>query len=178
MAQSNYYTRVGVFTTIILLICFLGFSFIKGNITLGDHTKLYILSEDASGLSQGTPIVFRGLKIGQVKDLSIINNKVLIELLIEDEMRFSKSAEFEVNNSLLGDRTINVKNLDYSNDYYQSGDTLNLSLTYPSMTNLIDSTMMVDIEPSLKEISNIIGTALINYSNSIDTTAIDTTNNQ
>ena len=173
MSTPNY-TRVGIFTTAIIIISILGYLFISKKSIFDNSTKLYIFSQEASGLKRESPVLFRGLKIGKISGLYLEKEKFLVELSIDNKIKLPKSTEFYSSiTGPLGSRKINVKMTEEGNDFYKNGDTISSSLISKSMINLVDSTFSKIIEPSLKEISNTVGQALIEYSESIDTTYIE-----
>ena len=89
-------------------------------------------------------------------------------------MKLSTSAEFYTFLAgPLGSRKIEVKITEEGNYFYKNGDTISTSLIYKPMTNLVDSSFLKVIEPSIKELSKTVGQILIDYAESIDTINIE-----
>lgn len=78
MPNPNY-TRIGIFTTAIIIFSLLGYLFISGKGIFDNSTKLYVFSQDASWLKTESPILFLGMKIGKISDLHLEQGKILIE---------------------------------------------------------------------------------------------------
>ena len=173
MSNPNY-TRVGKISSAIIIFSLVGYFFISGKGIFDNSTKLYVFSQEASGLKRESPVIFRGLKIGKISGLYLEQGKFLVELSIDEEMKLSTSAEFYTFLAgPLGSRKIEVKITEEGNYFYKNGDTISTSLIYKPMTNLVDSSFLKVIEPSIKELSKTVGQVLIDYAESIDTINIE-----
>lgn len=173
MSNPNY-TNVGIFSTVMIIFSLIGYFFIPGKGIFDHSTKLYIFTNEAYSLKTETPILFRGLKIGKISDLHSVQGNLLVELSIEEEMKFPKSTKFFSSQiGFFGDQQIDVEITEEGNHLYKNGDTISTYLIYKPMNNLVDSSFLKIIEPSLKELSKTVGEALIEYSESIDTTNIE-----
>jgi len=162
--EDKKYKRVGIFVVGAIIIFFVGYQFISKEGFFDNNTKLYSLANDVSGITTETPIVINGFQIGKVSDLSLKKGKVLIEFSVDKEIKLTKSAQFFSSaNSIFGDRQIEVKNSHEGEDFYKSGDTIQTEFITNPIGGIIDSTLMQEIEPTLKEFSKTIGKALQDY---------------
>ncbi|MFA5355971.1 MAG: MlaD family protein [Candidatus Omnitrophota bacterium] len=97
MSKRANKTSIGVFVVgavVLLVIAILVF----GSGDLFKHSDKYVLFFDGSvkGLSEGAPVIFRGVKIGNVKDISLLydpgTKKVLIPVIVDVELSRVKGA--------------------------------------------------------------------------------------
>ena len=164
--ENNNYRKIGILAVLIFTAAFMGYkSFKRGH--FDRRVKLYSIIEDASLMEAGVPVLTRGLKIGEVRDLYLVDSGVLLELVIHEGFKINKSAQFYTGMSgPLGGRIIEVKGLEESNDFYINGDTIHSKFNELSIREGVDSTMINGVEPSLKELSRTVGKILQEYGES------------
>ena len=91
MSRKTNKTAIGIFVTGALVLLVLGISFFGSGVLL-QRTDKYVLFFDGSvkGLSIGAPVVFRGVKIGNVKHVNLLydstTKKVHILVIINIEL--------------------------------------------------------------------------------------------
>lgn len=159
-------TKVGIFTTIIFLAFVFGYKFISQKGIFDNSIKLYSLADNVMGISTDTPIFINGFQIGKVNDISLKENKVLLEFAIDKEYKLAKSSKFVSVTSVFGDRHIDVKNSREVEEFYKHQDTVETEFVTQPVGSLIDSTLIKELEPTLKEVSRTIGKALQDYGES------------
>ena len=164
--EKTNYTKVGIFTTIIILVFILGYKFISQKGVFDNSIKLYSLADNVMGISTETPIFINGFQIGKVNDITLKENKVLLEFAIDKEYKLAKSSKFVSVTSVFGDRHIDVKDSREVEEFYKHQDTVETEFVIQPIGNLIDSTLMKEFEPTLKEVSRTIGKALQDYGES------------
>ena len=166
--ENNNYRKIGILAVLIFAAVFIGYNlFKKGH--FDNRVKIYSIIEDASGIEPGVPVLTRGLKIGEVRDLYLVDSGVLLELVIQDGFKINKSAQFYIGtNGLFGGRIIELKGLEKSNDFYVNGDTIQTKFGELTIRDSADSTLINGVEPSLKELSRDLGRMLQEYGESSD----------
>lgn len=97
MARKANKTMIGIFVVGAVALLVLGITIFGSGVFLKRSDK-YVLFFDGSikGLSVGAPVIFRGVKIGNVSDISLIYDKksenVLIPVVIDVELSRVKGA--------------------------------------------------------------------------------------
>lgn len=160
--KNNF--KIGFFILGAAVIFGIGYLYITKKGFFDDTTKLYVFADDVSDLSTETPILINGFQIGSVSDLSINSGKVLIEFSVDKEIKLKKSAQFSsTGTGIFGNKVILVKKFQEGEEFFQTGDTIQTEFLILPNQSIIDSTLMKEIEPSLKEISRKVGKALLEY---------------
>ena len=97
---------------------------------LAKGIQLNLLVENADGIQKGDDVYFRGVKIGNVLESSIIRNGVLLNLKIDDLDKIPVDSKFIISDfSLISGKAIQI-NPGIANKYIQSGDTVYGSTSY------------------------------------------------
>jgi ABC-type transporter Mla subunit MlaD len=165
--EEKNYKRVGIFAIAAIIIFILGYQFVSKKGIFDNSMRLYSLSNDVSGISTETPILINGFEIGKVSDLNLANGKVLLEFSIDKEIKLSKESKFiSTASGIFGYRQINVENTSNGEEIYVNGDTIETEFITEPISGIVDSTLMKEIEPTLKEFSKTIGKALQDYGES------------
>jgi len=114
-----------------------------------------------------SPILINGFEIGKVSDMKLANGKVLLEFSIDKEIKLSKASQFfSTARGILGERKIDVENFSTGEIIYSDKDTIKTEFVTKPFSEIIDSTFIKEIEPTLKELSKTIGKALLDYGES------------
>jgi len=161
--KENNYKKIGVLAVAIFTIVFLSYNFFKKS-RFDNQLRIYGLVDDASGLYEGLAVLTKGLKIGELKDMKLQHNGVLLEILIYRSFNLNKSAQFHIkSNGPFESKAIEVRGLKKSQDYYVNGDTIQGVFGELSIRNGVDSIVINRVEPSLKELSKTVGKMLQEY---------------
>jgi phospholipid/cholesterol/gamma-HCH transport system substrate-binding protein len=62
--------KIGIFATITLIVLYLGFNYLKGNDVFSKTFTYYAEFDEATGLTNASPVYFKGFKVGSIKGLS------------------------------------------------------------------------------------------------------------
>lgn len=68
MIKISNETRIGIFATIAIALAIWGYKFLKGEGVIDRSLTLYTKVKDAKQINKSSPIFFRGIQIGVVKD--------------------------------------------------------------------------------------------------------------
>ena len=133
------------------------------NISVGADSIFWDFGDGTTSTLNNPSHVFSNLGSHNVT-LSATNHLTGCTHILEKEIKLTKSAQFFSSaNSIFGDRQIEVKNSHEGEDFYKSGDTIQTEFITNPIGGIIDSTLMQEIEPTLKEFSKTIGKALQDY---------------
>lgn len=119
--------KVGIVTTVAIGCFIYGFNFLKGKDFFSTQRKFYAVYQDIDGLVDANPMLINGFRVGMVGDIELMNDgsgKVLVTLVLDDEVNVPKNSIARVVSSdLLGSKAIQLV-LGTGTDYAESGDTL------------------------------------------------------
>ncbi len=117
------------FVTIILFIW--GYNFLKGKSAFHREQVYYTLYNDVGGLNVGSPVTFKGFKVGIIDKIEFsddIGSKVVVTVFINKNFKIPKESKAEIYNvDLLGTKGLRI-NPSKSKEYYQPGDTIASSI--------------------------------------------------
>lgn len=96
----NVETKVGMFVIIGFIMVALTAA-IFGNLELSskEGKNIYFRLDDATGIRNGTPIMYKGLKVGEVKDVMMKDNQILTRVNIYHEYDIPDNVRFNVKQS-------------------------------------------------------------------------------
>ena len=96
----NLETKVGIFVVLGFFMIALTTA-VFGNLDLNskDGKTVYFHLNDATGIRAGTPIMYKGLKVGEVSDVSMKNNAIISKVLIYHEYEIPDNVRFNVKQS-------------------------------------------------------------------------------
>ena len=77
--------KIGVFAVAVILVSWWGIKWLQGQNLLLSSNSYYAYYEDVSGLMVSSRVMLRGVQIGNVQNIELEDDKVRIEMLIEDE---------------------------------------------------------------------------------------------
>ena len=109
--------------------------------------QLNLIVENADGIQKGDEIYFRGVKIGNVLESSIIKSGVMLNLKIDEINKIPIDSKFEISDfSLISGKAIQI-NPGISNQYFLPGDTVKGSTAYgvnQAIASIKDLTPKID----------------------------------
>ena len=103
--------KIGVFAVITILVAWWGIKWLGGQNLLISSSTYYAYYDDVSGLIASSRIKLRGVEIGNVQDIELENDRVRVEMLIEDkyaEMIPSNSVAEIRSAGLMGGTEVNI----------------------------------------------------------------------
>jgi|TARA_B110000503_G_scaffold82656_1_gene126096 phospholipid/cholesterol/gamma-HCH transport system substrate-binding protein len=104
--------RTGILVITGLVMTIFSFNYLKG-INLFEKSRTFtVVYENVEGLEPSNPVTISGYKIGKVQNINISNdgtNKLEIKLLIDNDVKFSKSSKAELyETGLIGGKAIAI----------------------------------------------------------------------
>ena len=103
--------KVGLLALLALIILFVGFNYLRGSNVLSSSHTYFAKYASVDGLNIGAPVVFNGIKVGQVKNLELLpeeGNKVKATMELEKSIVVGDSTVASLAGSLLGTKTITL----------------------------------------------------------------------
>jgi len=105
----NKELKVGLFVAMALVLLYFGFDFLKGTDFLKSTTKYYAVYDNVDMLVPSNPVLVNGLAVGRVSAIRIMQerqNKVLVELEIDSDIKLGDSTTAMLNSDFLGGKSI------------------------------------------------------------------------
>lgn len=105
----NKELKVGLFVAMALVMLYFGFDYLKGTDFLKSTTKYYAVYDNVDMLVPSNPVLVNGLAVGRVSAIRIMQerqNKVLVELEIDSDIKLGDSTTAMLNSDFLGGKSI------------------------------------------------------------------------
>ncbi|GAA4357519.1 MlaD family protein [Hymenobacter saemangeumensis] len=105
---------------------FVGYNFLRGSNVFSTDNTYYARYANVDGLTVGSPVIFNGIKVGQVKDMQLLpedNNRIKVALEVRKDITIGDSTVASLSGSLLGSKTITLF-LGKNNVVYKGGEEL------------------------------------------------------
>lgn len=94
---------------ITLVLLYFGFNFLKGIDFFSTTNKYYVMYDNIDELAVSNPVLVNGFAVGRVSHISIMQkkqNKVLVELMIDSDIKMGDSTQAILNSDFLGGKSI------------------------------------------------------------------------
>ncbi len=124
-------TKIGIIVVLAIILLFVGFNYLKGVYVFEKARTFYGVYHKVNGLEKSNPIVLNGFKVGQVKNIEIIQDgsgNLLVTISVREEFDIPKDTRALLKSAdLLGSMEIQLV-LGNSSVLAESGDTLSPSI--------------------------------------------------
>ena len=96
----NLETKVGIFVILGFFIVALTTT-VFGNLDFNskEGKTVYFRLNDATGIREGTPIMYKGIKVGEVQDVTMKNNEIISKVIVYHEFEIPDNVRFNVKQS-------------------------------------------------------------------------------
>lgn len=147
--------KTGFVVVLAIALAVYGFNYLSGTDLFKKEVTLYTVYERAEGLIEANPVMINGYKVGQVKQLKLIQRKggykVLVTIMMSEPVKIPAGSRAKiVSSDLLGSKAIEIIFGD-STAFINEGDTL-LSDVEDDLKTAVDKR----IAPLQKKAENLI----------------------
>ena len=105
----EYQIKVGIFVAICLVIVFFSYNWLMDRFSGNKYEKYQVLFDSVSNLERGNSVFFRGVRVGKVISLSFTDDGILLDLMIERNLKIDKKAAFLIKDKdMLGTKTLEI----------------------------------------------------------------------
>jgi phospholipid/cholesterol/gamma-HCH transport system substrate-binding protein len=120
--------KVGIFSTISLIIFILGFYFLKGTNLFVRKNVYYAVYDRVDGLYKSNDVDINGFKVGRVGKMERdpLTGKIVVQLDLDKDIRIPKSDSTQallISTDFLGSKQVRLV-FGSSTEYYDDGDTI------------------------------------------------------
>ncbi len=119
--------KIGVFTILMILGGWFGIRFLSGIDVLSRNQDYYVVYDQTNGVEKASAVVVNGLQIGKVTDIKLSEDRhnVIIKLTIPSKYQIPVDSEAKsFSSNLMSSKVIGIT-LGNSNNFLDSGDTIN-----------------------------------------------------
>lgn len=152
--------KVGLFTlvSIVLIVVVISFLGIFSFANIG--YKVEVTFDNARGLKPGNVVRFAGVDIGNIKDIRIKDNKVVVEISVDKKYQIPANSIFTVGaDGLLGEKYVDVvPPQDPDGQYIKSGSSI-VGTSPKGIDEFLDKStdVLKKLETVLDSMNNIVG---------------------
>lgn len=168
----------GIIVVVTFILFFIGFNYLKGENVWVKKRTYYTIYNEVGGLNIGSPVTFKGLKIGQIINIEFADdyaNSVIVAFVVNRNYKIPFGSKAEIFNAdLLGTKGLRITPSN-SHEFYKPGDTL-ASTRELSMIDDISNNLgplkrkSENLLTSLDSLSRIITAVLANNAAGLNTT--------
>src|SRR5438093_12592539 len=123
MSQATEF-KVGLTVLIAILVLIVSVVWLK-DISLHERKRLYVLSfTNTGGLAASDEVQVNGIRKGQVRDMKLAGDRVLVDLELSRDVRLTRDSRVSIRNvGLMGEKVIAI-DLRTSGEAYGPRDTI------------------------------------------------------
>lgn len=152
--------KVGLFTlvSIVLIVVVISFLGIFSFANIG--YKIEVSFENAKGLKPGNLVRFAGVDIGNIKDISIKDNRVLVDISVDKKYQIPENSIFTIGaDGLLGEKYVDVVPPKEPNGAYIKSGSVITGSNPKGIDEFLDksSDVLKKLENVLDSMNNIVG---------------------
>jgi phospholipid/cholesterol/gamma-HCH transport system substrate-binding protein len=106
---KNKEFKVGLFVAAAIALLYFGFNYLKGIDFFSSTNKYYAVYDNVDQLDVSNPILVNGFTVGRVSKIKILQqrqNKILVELDIDSDVKLGDSTKAILNSDFLGGKSI------------------------------------------------------------------------
>lgn len=137
MKKKITFIGVTIFVTLGLFIW--GLNYLKGENVFAKNREYFAVYEQVNGLNVGSPVIFKGIKVGQIKSIEFTDeyaSQLVVVFNIERNFKIPHNSIAEIyNTNIIGGKGLRIIGSE-SKDFYSPGDTLISSVETGLITEL------------------------------------------
>ena len=119
--------KTGILAVVAIVILIFGYSYLKGQNLLDSSRIFHAVYADVEGLSPSSPVTINGLKVGQVTNISFLDERGLLVVTfnVDNNFKFSKNSLAQIyGGGLIGGKSLAIVPEYEQGMFAESGDTL------------------------------------------------------
>jgi phospholipid/cholesterol/gamma-HCH transport system substrate-binding protein len=162
--------KIALVAIVGIVVLFFGLHFLKGMPVFSTDKVYYASFQNINGLSSSSPIYADGYQVGNVKQIIYDYNKsgrVLVEFLVDNDLRIPKGSSAEIVSDLMGNIKMNLLLANNPRERVEPGDTIQgnldaglmgsveslvptISAMLPKVDSILSSVNMLLADPALR----------------------------
>lgn len=164
--------KVGLFTIAGLVLLYLGYNFLRGFNPLLRYNVYHIVYKDVSGIVKSTQVTINGLKVGQVEDITMLNegdaSAILVSIFVDKSIQLPVGTTATITTpALIGTTDIVIK--PSTNSVFLSHKDTLVAGYQESLSNLVQ-TMVTPLKDKSEQVLATLDKVLISMNSVFDST--------
>lgn len=119
--------KLGLLVVVVICVGYWGINFLRGKDIFNSEREYFAVYKDLSGLKVGAPVLIKGYKVGQVREIVFLDeyqSALVVKLAVDSDYPISvKSTARIFSADLMGTKAIELKTK-FADEYFSDGDTL------------------------------------------------------
>ncbi len=137
--------KIGVVVTLIILLFFWGYNFLKGRNLFSSYNYYYAVYQKIDGLQKSSPVKVNGYVVGLVSDINFASEKLdqlIVEIGVKKSYKIPDNSVVMITSDLIGGKSVNLI-LGDSQIIAEKSDTLPGSMSTDIMSTITDKLMPI-----------------------------------
>lgn len=127
MIKISKYTKLGFLILACMFILIWGINYLKGIDIFRRNTNYFVVYEKIDGLLKSSSVNINGYQVGQVTEISFLNDysgRILVSLSLQGDFKIAKGSIAKiVSSDIMGTKSIKLE-IVHSGEYYNPNDTI------------------------------------------------------
>lgn len=127
MIKISKYTKLGFLILACMFILIWGINYLKGIDIFRRNTNYFVVYEKIDGLLKSSAVNINGYQVGQVTEISFLNDysgRILVSLSLQGDFKIAKGSIAKiVSSDIMGTKSIKLE-IVHSGEYYNPNDTI------------------------------------------------------
>lgn len=127
MIKISKYTKLGFLILACMFILIWGINYLKGIDIFRRNTNYFVVYEKIDGLLKSSAVNINGYQVGQVTEISFLNDysgRILVSLSLQGDFKIAKGSIAKiVSSDIMGTKSIKLE-IVHSGTYYNPNDTI------------------------------------------------------
>ncbi len=153
--------QVALVTLIGITALYFGFGYLKGQNIFSNTNTFYTIYEKIEGLKISNSVTINGLKVGQIEDIQLLeqkNNKIIVTLEIKGTIKLASGTKaLLTDGGLFGDKIIELVTSSYGESYQDIEDTL-IGIKEKGLTDIVQERaipLLIHLDSTIIQINQI-----------------------
>lgn len=141
---------VGITVTLALLILVFSLYWGKGKDFFSDQIELTVRFDDIHGLEQGDPVLVRGIRMGQISSITLVEDYAEVRLIIDEQTPLYSDLKITIQNrEMMGGKQLVI-------DPGSSGTPADIGRVFDGATLGDIGTILVDVKTILANVDSLV----------------------
>lgn len=130
--------KVGFFV-LLGIVAFATSIFLLGDFNLKERYPIYVVFKDIGGLADKSNVKLNGVEVGQIKEIRIKDDKIIVKIMIDRDVKIFRDAKFYIGStSIIGSKFIQIQQGKPSSGIIKEGEYVNAVERKPLEETLVD----------------------------------------
>lgn len=105
----NTQIKVGIFTVVIIVVLLMGYLWLTNRVSTRSLQDLRVSFEDVAGLEVGDKVMYRGMEVGRINQITNQGDRVIVKARIHRDIKLREGSRFQIgDSSLMGGTALSI----------------------------------------------------------------------